>query len=320
MIGFRDPKDAPAIEVNIGFTEGGLGDCIARTPAILWVARSNPQITFHHWVPDYYVELAEHFEAPHPNLLVRPISEYASLGNPNLPAIQSKTDDRHTSLRSHMTDHAFRTYANTDQILPEDYNYPRLRVPELPISGLTKPYVVVTTGTTAPVRGWPAEAINEVARFIQGTGRDVVWLGKTTNHMGQGSSIKAKFDKDVNYTVGLDFRNRTPLLQSARILAEAQAVVGVDNGLLHLAGCSDVPIVAGYTTVAPNTRLPYRNGLLGYNCYEVEPDANLGCRFCQTRMQFLYDFDFRGCFYNDLACVSQMTAHKFITQLKRVLK
>ncbi len=320
MNGFRDQKDAPVIEINVGFTEGGLGDCIARTPAITWLARNNPQITFHHWVPDYYLELAEHFATPYPNLRVRSISEFATTGNPDLGAVQSKTDDRHTSLRSHMTDHAFHTYANTDQVLPRDKDYPRLRPNELPPSGLVKPYVVITTGVTAAVRGWPAQAINEVAQFIQGGGRDVVWLGKTSNDMGQGTRIKAKFNKEVDYEIGLDFRNRTGLLQTARILAEAVAVVGVDNGLLHLAGCSDVPIVAGFTTVDPLTRLPYRDGKLGYNCYTVAPDPELGCRYCQTRMQFVYDFDFRGCFYKDTKCVGQMTGQKFIRELKTVLK
>lgn len=318
MNGFRDPKDAPTIDVNLGFTEGGLGDCIARTPAITWLARTNPNVTFHHWVPDYYLDLANHFEAPYPNLLVKPLSEYKEKGQP-YPGRQTEKGDKHTSLHTHPTAHAFRIYADMESPYLADWDYPRLRLDELPISGLTKPYVVITTGFTAPVRSWPAESINEVAEFIQGTGRDVVWLGRTTNDMGHGARIKAKFDKGVDYSIGLDFRNRTTLLQSARILAEAQAVVGVDNGLLHLAGCSDVPIVAGFTTVDPATRLPYRSGgKLGYNCYTVEPDV--GCRFCQTQMQFVYEFDFRQCFYKDLACVSQMTGQKFITQLKRVLK
>ena len=100
------------------------------------------------------------------------------------------------------------------------------------------------------------------------------------------------------------------------IMGKARAVVGVDGGLLHLASCTDVPIVAGFTVVKPHLFTPTRSGVFGNNFYTVVPEADLGCRFCHSQINFINHGDVSTCFYLDNKCLDQMDGYKFINQLE----
>ena len=99
----------------------------------------------------------------------------------------------------------------------------------------------------------------------------------------------------------------------------AEVVVGLDNGLLHLAACTPVKIVAGYTTVKPAHRMPYRVGELGYKVWPVVPDLALKCRYCQSKAGFVYKFDFRSCYYGDYECTINLSADKYIKKIGEAL-
>lgn len=309
-------QDAPKLEVNVGFQNGGLGDQIARMPAALYLAREYPANTYYWWVPNYLFELATHIVAPVTNVIVHRFSDYKVLGRPELPALHCDNKD-YTNLKAHTSIHAFHQMLGAEPPTLEALNYPQLRLDEMPPMNLPEPYVVLTTGYTAQTRSWPATSINEVASYLKRRGLGVVWLGKRVSELGTGAKIKGTFDEAIDYSVGIDLINRTTLLQAGAVIGKARAVVGVDNGLLHLAACTDRAIVGAFTSVDPKTRLPYRYGQMGWNYYPVTPAV--ACRFCQTNMQFVYDHDFRNCFYKDYKCVSEMTAQKFITELERFL-
>jgi ADP-heptose:LPS heptosyltransferase len=67
----------------------------------------------------------------------------------------------------------------------------------------------------------------------------------------------------------------------ARLIASCACYVGSDSGLLHVAGATDTPIVGVFTCVRPEYRLPWRHGVLGWQCEAVVPD--LPCVGCQER-------------------------------------
>ncbi len=108
-------------------------------------------------------------------------------------------------------------------------------------------------------------------------------------------------------------------------MSKAKAVVGVDNGLLHVAGCTGVAIVGGFTTVRPEIRMPIRHNILGWNYHAVIPDKSLDCSFCQQDTNFLYGHDYRKCWYKEkkerteILCIKQLTADKFKTILESIL-
>src|SRR5207245_757155 len=113
--------------------------------------------------------------------------------------------------------------------------------------------------------------------------------------------------------------NKTNLLESREIINKAKTIVGLDNGLLHIAGTTNIPIIGGFTTVEPKYRMPYRNNVLGYNYYPVVPPESLVCRFCQSNWTFTYEQDFKVCYYKDYLCIKQLSADLYIKELEKIL-
>jgi ADP-heptose:LPS heptosyltransferase len=221
-------------------------------------------------------------------------------------------------MKIHQVDYAFLKLCDE---LPTEEQKQSLKVNFNPISiskfNLPKKYVVLTTGYTVGVREFKADSVNKIISFVKSKGYTPVFLGSEKTATGAKHVIKGVFDDKVTYHSGLKLINQTTLLEAAKIMQGAKAVVGVDNGLLHVAGCTDTNIVAGYTTVAPQFRAPYRatNGVW----MAVVPEESLACRFCQSNTNFLYGVDYTKCFEKDLLCVKQMTADKFIAALEHIL-
>jgi ADP-heptose:LPS heptosyltransferase len=228
-----------------------------------------------------------------------------------------------TTLRAHLVDHAFANLTDTGPTMLDkhDRDYLRLDVDKIDLSSFSLPsdYVVVTTGYTAKSREWPAKEINKVSSWVVKQGLTPVFLGSKIASVGYGNDIIGNFDNDVDHTVGVDLIGKTSLLEAGAILAKARAVVGVDNGLIHLAACSLVPIVVGFTNADKRTRLPIRRGKEGWMVRSIVPE-NLPCSGCQTKYHYLFEADFRECLFNDFECTKQMTGERFIAALEEFLQ
>lgn len=95
----------------------------------------------------------------------------------------------------------------------------------------------------------------------------------------------------------------------ARLISQCACFVGSDSGLLHVAGATDTPIVGVFTSVRPQARLPYRKGLLGFQCHAVVPPF-LDCLGCQERQPAPSTTE--SCERGDLACVQQVRASDIV--------
>lgn len=306
---------SPAVTLNIQFRNGGLGDQVCRLPAVKFLldtAKNLEQIQL--FVPDYFVDFARELlnEYPTKRVLVLPES-FLIHADKKIPCLITN-EDYHSSMKTHLVDYTFRVLADMD-VENEHKNYLQLRLPakERILHTLPPEYVVISTGFTAPVRCWLPESVNKVVDWIKEQGLRVVFLGKKN----VDDKLKGSFLEQVNYQKGIDLTDKTTLVEACHIMGYAKAVVGLDNGLLHVAGCTKVPIVAGYSSVAPQFRLPYRNGVLGWNCYTVEPDEH--CRYCQSSCLLNGEQDFRLCFYKDYHCIKSLSAPLWIEQLKKAL-
>lgn len=295
---------------------GGCGDRIAQMPAIIY-ALKNFDIAISLYCPKYFMPLADHFLRNFDNRVeVKDLAETAGMKTAEV-VFHSNTI---TTLRRHLVDYAFDIMNDNSTDVPlEAKNYPRLRLDEIDTVKFNLPvdYVVLTPGYTALVRKLPAETWADIASYITFKGISVVWLGAKTGTIGGGLAPNSKFDIVTPETGDIDLRDATTLLEAGKIMSLSRAVVGIDNGLLHLAATSDVPIVAGYSSVAPHTRLPYRKGHLGWNCAVVEPTS--ACKYIQTRSHYNYSVDYRECVCGTNACVNTLTADKFIEPLERLL-
>ena len=78
----------------------------------------------------------------------------------------------------------------------------------------------------------------------------------------------------------------------------------------------------GFTTVLPEHRLPYKDGVQGKDCLVVIPnEKELACIGCQSKMNFApTTHNFTECFYgeNDYKCIDLMSSDKWIDQLQKM--
>ena len=110
-------------------------------------------------------------------------------------------------------------------------------------------------------------------------------------------------------------RHRRPPRQ--RELGDRRELGHLDGGLVHVAGCTDTEIVAGYTLVDPRTIAPIRKGSQSYKFHAIEPDPDIPNRYFQTTDHF-YPEDYRT-FPGWERVVASMTADKFISVLEKIL-
>lgn len=303
--------------INIVFDNGGIGDCIARLPAVAYIAKHHKHIQCHLWIADYFKEFAKNCLRD-TNVIVRSFSEKDKYKQHFL--CRAFTPHKYDNMATHLTDHAFHVLVNKS-VGPEEMNYlkPDLLGTDISKFVLPEKYIVMTTGFTAPAREMFPNVINEVNAYILSKGYKVIFLGKTETKAGMGSDIKGEFKTEIDYSVGVNLIDKTDLIETTKIISNSCGIIGLDNGLLHLAGTTDVPIVGAFSSVEPKYRLVYRNNMLGWNYYPIIPNASLKCRFCQSNQTFTYDHDFRFCKHGDYLCLKQLTSDLYIKELEKIL-
>lgn len=315
----RDSNFKPKTKyVNCILMNGGVGDHMASLVAINYIMKQYTYIKLLVWLPDYLVEFAKHVLPYGSNVYA--YSEMEKKYDAKKTTITTKWDSITSPMKTSLLDYAFAKLCDENPSIINK-NYLKIKPDEIDVSeiGLPDKYVVITAGYTAEVREFKAKYINKITNYIDRKGCGVVFLGQTKTATGGKFVIEGKFNEEIDFTNTFNLVDKTTLLQAAKIMGNAKAVIGVDNGLLHVAACTDVTIIGGFTTVTPETRLPVRHDTLGWNYLTVEPDKDLGCRFCQVKTNFLYGHNYTKCIYKDNLCTDQMTDIKFINHLEKIL-
>lgn len=304
--------------VNFMFLNGGVGDHMASLVAMDYVYKRYPWITPLVWMPDFLVRFAKHVLNRDENIFG--FSDMRGRYQPKRPTKTTAWDGHISPMKIHSLDYAFLRLCDENPGI-EHKNYLQIRSDEIHIDSFNLPprYVVITSGYTAAVREFKAEHVNAILDYCKGKGLSVVFLGQSATPTGSAHIIRGEFNDEIRFNEGTNLIDKTSLLQAAKIMGQSKAVLGVDNGLLHVAGCTDAPIIGGFTTVTPEIRMPVRRNTLGWRYFPVVPDKALNCRFCQQNTNFLYGHDYKKCLYSDIICTKQMTAVKFIEALEGIL-
>jgi hypothetical protein len=170
--------------LDIKFFEGGLGDSIARLPAVRYILETYPHIKSVRLIAqDYFKPLAEFVFRGYPVKYVG-YSELKEELSKRPSQVGTFTDVlQHTTLRTHLTHHAFNVIVNEVPIHPSCYNYIKLNTNLISSDVLVsaKEYAVITVGFTAKVREWLPSEINKVAQWFNLKGITPVFLGKSEN-------------------------------------------------------------------------------------------------------------------------------------------
>lgn len=325
---FRPNTKHASQAYNFFLTLGGLGDYLNWLPALQWIAEKCPQVKGQIFVNPPFDEVAKYLFKKYQHWKVHKLAFAPSIMKDNELIIDPKRFPIKYifSTGAHLLDLGFMLYCN--QAIPmSGYN----RLPPIDYEGPWKwpdldpaePYAVFTPGATVDTRATPADAFNELVNYTISKGVKPVFLGKMNfSHRGQETGYFAKFKDGYDFTKGVDLREKTTLLESVQVMRGARFVIGVDNGLLHFAGTTEVPIIFGHTIARVEHRQIRRPKGLTVNI--ALSKETLPCIACQSDMRFILSEEskkghrFSKCIYDDYKCLELLFSNNAGTWKKAI--
>jgi hypothetical protein len=316
--GFRPNTPMYPLSMSFIFINGGMGDYLTWSTAVEWLASEATWIHGTWIVPTYFKEFAQYILRDYPDWVFKDYSELNEIPKVNDMPFRGPVELSRESLNAtgaHLLTCGWVYFTNKEKA-PDGWDrYPILKQAdldkiELPLEAKplkAKQYAVITTGITTNSRVVPPGAWNYIIEYVKARGLTPVFIGKETVITGNARNIHTRFGNEIHFDQGVDLRNKTSLMQAAAVMSRAAVVIGHDNGLLHLAGCTEVPIVFGYNLASPEHRQPKRAIGKVYNVH-LAP-GELGCNFCQSKFNFVIGYNFRECFHKDLACMTMLFAN-----------
>lgn len=332
---FRDNKPIyTAKQIHFVLNHGALGDMISSLPAIAYshqVAAPAQLMTV--WVMEHQVPLVSHLMGRLDNLRVMPIHQFSLTvpiegedpkwlvaGN---AVSNGGVKNQITRNRISMVDFAHMVLC--DRLPRDDFerNYPHT-APLTSPNPLGMPYVVISVGATSDNKIIPEHVTEAIIHWCVGRGYKPVILGKSetlVKAVGEDIPLTIRYRYDTlpqaAKALALDMRDKTNLLEARDWCGHAAAVVGVDGGLLHLAGTTNTKIVYGWTTVNPLDRAIVRYSLSNWEVEHVGP-RDLACVGCQGNWNLMHGHNFRNCMYKDNLCVDRLNGQDFTDALERL--
>ena len=142
------------------------------------------------------------------------------------------------------------------------------------------PKVVIHPNRNRPVRTWPSERWRQLALGLLERGVGVVAVGRNVpNIAGTEENVpKGVFDLGIVHNRFLDLTGRTSLHELCEVIAANDVAVTFDSGVLHVANCTETPVVALFSDNDPNFFTRIRNGKPG----TVAVRHPCPTQFCQT--------------------------------------
>ena len=237
--------------------------------------------------------------------------------DPRIPVVHTMSQNGLTAIHASLVDGFSATITNS--ILKEwEKDYPRVvksKLPDNPLPLNDRPYAVIAYGATTEHRKMLPEAFVGIRDFLIRNNYHVVLLGKRDHQLSVmgGGTLTAPSFEGIDTTGCVDLLDKTTVLEALSIMSDAKVVIGVDGGLIHLAGMTDTAIVAGFTTVDPYYRPIYRHGIKNWRMQLVEPTSE--CLYCQTNTFATYGINFHICNTGTKECMNSLTADSWIRRL-----
>lgn len=294
---------------NFFLARGGLGDYICAMSAFKWIAEKNPQVIGRIFVKPPFLDVAKYVMRDYKSFTVHNALDCEKVMKPGEPIYNPLNYTSYiTAPGAHLMDLAFMQYCNLSKP-PKGYNQ------MVDLKGCAdfkwpvekpKKYAVFTPGATAQSRAMPAKYFNELVRYTISKGVTPVFIGKRDfAHQGRNNKgYYADIDSSYDLSKGVDLTEKTTLLEAVRVIEGARFILGIDNGLLHFAGCTDTPIIFGHTvTTVEHRRIRRPLGLI----IDIALDQkSLNCIGCQSNIRFVLHHRFSKCIYGDYLCLDML--------------
>ena len=289
-----------------------LGDMIAWLPSIIYVAENYDYVRGHLIVPSYFLEVAQNVMSKYPHWRVyHKVPDRFASGYPMKRPLEHPIN----ATGMHLVDLGFLYFLGIVPPPEGARNYPLLDLEDVELPSLSHNYAVMTPGATAVTRKMLPNVFNEICEWLNKAGITPVFLGDA-KMVGR----KIEFDERYDLSLGVNLIGRTSLLEAAKIMQNSKCVIGIDNGLLHLAGMTDATIIFGYTVAGPNQRQIPR--IYGHTIELFADKKELPCLFCQESVRFFMDHHFTNCIYkeNEPKCIKALNAESFCAAITSVIK
>lgn len=196
----------------------------------------------------------------------------------------------------------------------EDMKYVPLKTVDVSHYGIdfSKCAIILTTYRDI-TRAWKGADIIDTAKYLYDKGITPVFVGRK----GAISIWKTLAVSDFEYPgFGHDLVDKTTFRELYTIMDQAQMVIGLDSGPLHMAFATDTPVIAGFTNVRPELRIPLRNE----GVQTISVITTVRCKFCQSDWNL--DFhDFSKCpkGMKTPKCTTSMTVDLFIEAIDKII-
>lgn len=305
---FRPGTELPVVRINYVLQGAGIGDYICMLPALLWTAQNNPWIEGRVFVGEMLVELFSNFFVHHKEWKVQPLERInelveapSTMRGPGITMNGVKYQQLVNGCGGNLVQLGFCYYVNMMNPPPDSIYHPQIDFFRAPAMTLNLPgqaftYAVLTPGGVSENRTIPGEAWNPIIKHLLARGITPVVLGKSK----VVAHVPVHFPPGMDYSNVINLIDKTTHLEAAWIMKHAAVTVGLDNGLIHLAACTDAPLVAGYNMVHPRDRAPIRKIGKFRSVYlrdHTDREPELACSGCQTYMKNMFPHTFNQCLY-----------------------
>jgi hypothetical protein len=327
---YRPGKDISRRDQHTHFLmpHAALGDLITSLPAVTYARHVVPlTVGFTVWAPEHQLELVD-LLIGRPGIQFKPLHKFDTKTTTRAeagPAVMN-AGLQNTITRNKMDMVTFGFVTQLDTTPPQlgDMNYPHMAELGQPVID-SGPYVVISSGATSDNKIFHPRVMAQVVIGLKSCGYNVVILGKSTTHVKAAAGTIALQVRDTFERMPqniqdqcIDLRDKTTLIEARDIIGHAEAIIGVDGGMLHLAGTTGTPIVYGITSVDPAHRGIVRHGKMNWKVRHVTP-KDLACAGCQSHWLLVFGRDFRECGYNDNKCVEELKATDMLDALEELL-
>lgn len=301
--------------VHFLMTHAALGDLITSLPAIIYARRiTSLDLGFTLWIPEHQMDLVKHL-VEGPGIQIKPLHTFdvkthtrAEAG----PAVQNcGLQNTVTRNKMDMVTFGFVTMLDTIPRTVADMNYPHWAPLTAPAS-IKGGYVVISSGATSDNKIFHPRIMAEVITGLKVRGYKVIIVGKSTTHVKAAGETKVLHVRDTFERMPqgvqdlcIDMRDKTTIMEARDLIGHAAAIIGVDGGMLHLAGTTNTPIVYGITSVDPDDRGITRHDKFNWKVRHTWP-KDLECAGCQSHWVLVFKQDFRECAYEDNKCVEEL--------------
>lgn len=273
-----------------GWEHAALGDSIAWLPAIIHVAKNYNYVRGHLIVPEWFMVIAMNVLKEYPHWKV-----YSKIPDSLMDGVhvfEMKKELPNATVMP-LVDLGFIRFGGFYPVPKGAEVYPLLDLERTKLhKSVPELYAVLTPGSSAVTRKMPATTYNGISEYLLSKGITPVHLG--TESMNGGKRA-IDIDSDYDRTLGIDLVGKTSIIEAAKIMEDAAMVIGIDNGLLHLAAMTDTTILYGFTMVGPNHRRITRKYGQTFELYGDK--EKLPCLFCQENVRFFFGHNFEECIY-----------------------